>query len=396
MPTRRHILGAMAALPLAGLSFPTLSWSAPAGDARFMVLILRGAMDGLAAVPPLADPGLARLRAPLVPGRPGSEGGALDLDGSFALHPALGSLHALYRQGDLAVIHACASPYRERSHFSGQDALENGTATEAGAHDGWLGRALGPGRPVDGDRAVALGETVPLILQGGSGVTSWSPSILPQADTDTLQRIARLYERDPQLSAALSAALEANQVASADGDGKARPGAGPAARFISLMQAAGRFMATPGGPRVAVADLGGWDTHAGQNGKLGRQFDMLGAGIDALRKSLGEAWRSTAVLVVTEFGRTAAVNGTAGTDHGTAGVAFLLGGAVAGGRVIADWPGLAAGQLHEGRDLRPTIDLRAVAKGVLSHHMKITRATLDEVVFPGSGSVSPLPDLVRT
>lgn len=382
MPTRRRILQAMAALPILSLGFPALAHPS-AGEARLMVLVLRGGMDGLAAVPAPGDPAYAARRGALaVP-----KADVLDLDGTFGLHPGLSTLHALYGKGELAILHACCSPYRDRSHFAAQDMLENGMVPGRRAADGWLARAL----PYTESHAIAVGETVPLLLRGGKGAASWAPSAMPVIDEDTLRRIAMLYEADPLFAEALDSALGANAIAS----DAARRRPGPADRFRTLMGAAGRFLAAPEGPRVAVVELGGWDTHSDQRGRLDRQFGVLDQGIAALRDSAGTAWPAMAVLAVTEFGRTAAINGTGGTDHGTGGAAFLLGGAVRGGRVVADWPGLQSAALLDGRDLRPTTDLRAIIKGVLRDHLGVPRQALDTAVFPESGSVAPLSGLIR-
>lgn len=387
MPTRRQILGSMAALPLMGLAFPQVSWATRArGDARFAFVVLRGALDGLAAVPAYGDGDFVRHRGPA--------SDRLTLDDTFGLNPALPHLHEMYGKHEALVLHAVATPYRQRSHFSGQDVLESGLSSEIGTRDGWLGRALP--RNAAGVRAMALGEAVPLVLRGGPGVSSWAPMRENVLDDDTLHRIEALYGDDQLLSRSLAAALNTGQIAREGGLDENGPAlSGPRERFLGLMTAAGRFLAAPDGPRIAVIDIGGWDTHNQQAGRLKRQLAILDDGLAALRDNLGAAWGQTAVLLATEFGRTAAINGTGGTDHGTGAAAFLAGGAVAGGRVIADWPGLADGQLFEARDLRPTTDLRAVAKGVLRDHLNLARADLDRTVFPDSAAVRPMDGLIR-
>jgi uncharacterized protein (DUF1501 family) len=395
MPTRRQVMGVLAALPVLGMAAPARA-AARAADGerpRFMVLVLRGGLDGLSAVPAHGDPVFSRRRGSLDLGAPGGPGGVLDLGGGFGLHPALRGLHDLYRDGQLIVAHAVASPYRERSHFSAQDVLENGTRTDRGADDGWLARALPPAANGRGP-AVALGDAVPLLLRG-RGVASWAPSAAPTVDEGILARVAQLYERDPPFAEALGAATGVNRLAETALGPGGRARVGPGERFEATMRAAGRFLAAPEGPRFAAADLGGWDTHFNQSDRLARQLALLDRGIAALRESLGDGWRRTAVLAITEFGRTVAVNGTGGTDHGTAGVALLAGGAVNGGRVLADWPGLGEADLLDGRDLRPTADLRALAKGVLRDHMGVAAAALERDVFPDSAGAAPLPDLIR-
>jgi uncharacterized protein (DUF1501 family) len=363
-------------------------------DARFILVILRGALDGLAAVPAYGDGNYASKRGALAIASP-----ALKLDGMFALHPSLAQLHARYRAKELLVFHAVASPYRERSHFDGQDVLESGTAGNTSVRDGWLNRML-PSLPLARSRkteeiAVAVAQNVPLVLRGDARVNSWAPSQLPEADTDTLERIADLYANDPLLASRLQAALSANSMVSEDAGMKARD---PARQLDVLASAAGKLL-SGNGSRIAVMDFNGWDTHANQGaemGQLANRLRGLDQGLETLRTTLGAAWSRTAVLVVTEFGRTVAVNGTRGTDHGTGTCAFLVGGAVAGGKVIADWPGLATQSLYQGRDLQPTLDLRSVFKGVLAAHLSIEERDLEERTFPNSRSAQPLQGLMKT
>jgi uncharacterized protein (DUF1501 family) len=244
--------------------------------------------------------------------------------------------------------------------------------------------------------ALALAQNVPLVLRGEARVSSWAPSRLPEVDSDTLQRIADLYARDATLAARLQAALATDAAAGESMGGGGRRD--PLNALGAVAGAAGKFLAAPDGPRIAVIETGGWDTHANQgaeNGQLANRLRALDAGVDSLRAALGAAWSRTAVLIVTEFGRTVAINGTRGTDHGTATCAFLVGGAVNGGRVVADWPGLATGALYQGRDLQPTLDLRAVFKGVLASQFDVKEGVLEEHVFPESRAARPLEGLVR-
>jgi len=374
------------------------------GSARFVVVIMRGALDGLAAVPPLGDRDYHELRRELALHSPGEPGGALSLDGFFGLHPALAFLQQCYAARELTVLHALASPYRERSHFDGQDVLENGSPRPHALQTGWLNRALGAlPRPAVGEAGVALGQNVPLVMRGAAAVTSWSPSRLMALDEDTLARLGDLYARDALLSVRLADALATNAIAGEAGDTAAMAGQAPAAarakvRYAEVVRAAAGFLRREDGPKVAVFDTSGWDTHAnegGAQGQLAARLAELDAGLATLRQELGPAWQDTAVLLVTEFGRTAAINGTRGTDHGTATSAFLLGGAVAGGRVIADWPGLSARALYQGRDLAATLDLRSVLKGILSEHLGVESGALEQVVFPDSSSARPLRGLMR-
>jgi uncharacterized protein (DUF1501 family) len=393
---RRNFLHGTGALGLS-CALPRFAFASD-NDARFVLVILRGALDGLAAVPAYGDGHYARKRGELAITSP-----ELELDGMFALHPALANLHARFLAKELIVFHAAASPYRDRSHFDGQDLLESGVAHGASAHDGWLNRALGA-MPIAESRstdqiALALSQNVPLVLRGESRVNSWAPSRLPEADADTLQRIADLYSTDEYFASRLRAALAADDVA---GEGMSAGAAGgrrdPLNAVGTVASAAGKFLAAADGPRVAVIEIGGWDTHANQGaerGQLATRLRGLDQGLEALRLALGSSWKDSAVLVVTEFGRTVAVNGTRGTDHGTATCGFLLGGAVSGGRVIADWPGLADSDLHESRDLRPTLDLRSVFKGVLAEHMRVGEQALEQRVFPGSRSVRAMEGLTK-
>jgi uncharacterized protein (DUF1501 family) len=395
MTTRRSVLAGGATLTLLA-PFARLR-AAANRDSRFVLVILRGGLDGLAAVPPYAEPAYAQLRGSLALAKPGTQDGALDLDGTFGLHPSLTNLHSMYRAREALVLHAAATPYRERSHFDAQNVLEAGGTAPNSGDGGWLNRALAAlDSAGDAREAVALADSVPLVLRGELAVTSWAPSQLPETDDDTLARVRRLYEAaDPELAASLNGALEARDIA---GDGAdARMGGGRGGLGLApLASAAARFLSTPDGPRIAVLDAGGWDTHANQGaaqGPLAQRLRGLDAGLQMLKTELGPHWRETTVLVVTEFGRTVAVNGTRGTDHGTAGCAFLVGGAVAGGRVVADWPGLAARDLHEGRDLRATTDLRALFKGVLHERFGVSESALARSVFPASDSIEPLEGL---
>ncbi|MGP8034819.1 MAG: DUF1501 domain-containing protein [Steroidobacteraceae bacterium] len=382
---------------------------------RLVLVILRGALDGLAAVPPLGDRDYANLRGEFALRPPGEQKGALPLDGFFGLHPALSFLHDSYAARELIVFHAVASPYRERSHFDGQDVLENGTTLPHASQSGWLNRALAqaPGA-ARRDAGVALGQNMPLVMRGPAEVTSWSPSKLTGLDDDTLARITDLYAHDPLLSMRLADALAADamvggmdqDVATADAAGQAAaappaakpPAAGGGDRYAEIVRAAAGFLRQENGPQVAVFDTSGWDTHAnegGAEGQLAGRLTALDKGLATLRGELGPAWSDTAVLLVTEFGRTAAINGTRGTDHGTATMALLVGGAVAGGRVIADWPGLSSRSLYQGRDLMPTLDLRCVLKGLLQEQLAIPARALDATVFPDSERARPIQGLLK-
>ena len=416
IPRREFLHAALAAG--GALLTPRLTLARADGrSARLVVVIMRGALDGLAAVPPYGDRDYAALRREFALRAPGEPGAALPLDGFFGLHPSLIFLQECYAARQLTVLHALASPYRERSHFDGQDVLENGTTQPHALQTGWLNRALSAA-PAAGQReaGVALGQNVPLVMRGPAAVTSWSQSRLSALDEDTLLRLTDLYAGDVLLSARLADALAANAIAAEDGSdnpamlagspspdpaapaGTAAARPAPKARYAEVARAAAGFLRQEEGPRVAVFDTSGWDTHAnegGAEGQLAGRLAALDAALATLKQELGPVWNNTAVLLVTEFGRTAAINGTRGTDHGTATVAFLVGGAVAGGRVIADWPGLSARALYQGRDLMPTLDLRAVLKGLLAEQLSVPSLALEQAVFPGSAAAKPLRDLIR-
>ena len=401
-------LGALAAGGALLTSSVTLA-RAPADPrrSRFVLVILRGALDGLAAVPPCGDRDYGHLRGEFALRAPGEAKGALPLNGFFGLHPSLGFLGQSYAARELIVFHAVASPYRERSHFDGQDVLENGTTQAHAAQTGWLNRALAQ---APGERrreaGVALGQNVPLVVRGPAEVTSWSPSKLSGLDDDTLARITDLYARDPLLSLRLVDALMADSIAAEQGGAMAQSmtagqstAAAPAGAYAETVRAAAGFLRQEDGPQVAVFDTTGWDTHANEGaaeGQLAGRLAALDKGLATLKEQLGPVWKDTAVLLVTEFGRTAAINGTRGTDHGTATMAFLLGGAVAGGRVIADWPGLSSRALYQGRDLMPTLDLRCVLKGVMAEHLQIPARALEATVFADSARARALRGLIRS
>ncbi|MEM9385325.1 MAG: DUF1501 domain-containing protein [Pseudomonadota bacterium] len=359
-------------------------------DPRLVLLVLRGGMDGLSAVPAFGDPQFESARRGLALASPGSaRDGALDLDGFFGLHPTLPKLHARWAAGELAVLHAHCIPYQGRSHFDAQNVLEHGGLAPFSLSSGWLNRAIASrgAQP----KAIAIAPAMPLVLRGKAPVTSWSPSALPAPEEELLERLQRLYSEDQTLAQAFAQALEINDLAP-----RQQGALGGRRDFAALAQAAGEFLSAPEGPRVAMLESVGWDTHARQErgGALHGQFRRLDAGLDALRLSLGEAWRHTVVMVLTEFGRTVAMNGTEGTDHGTGGAGFLMGGAVRGRQVVADWPGLSSKSLREGRDLRPTLDTRALIKGVLADHLGLSMRALAEEVFPDTQRLAPVRDLI--
>ena len=400
MVSRRDLLKA-AGMGAIATSFPAMSLAGANTESRFVLVILRGAADGLALAAPYGDGHYRKLRGELALPSPGENGGLLKLDGMFGLHPSLAGIYAEYEKDQALIVHAVASPYRDRSHFDGQDILENGASAVGSLRDGWLNRALGPlGGSLGNETAIAMAQNTPLVLRGSNSVTSWAPSRLPDADESTLRRLQAMYAEHAFFSTRLEQALQSQQIAAGQGDlDQMRTRGNEAQQMRTMMQAAARFLTAPEGPRIGVLEAGGWDTHANQGaatGSLANRLDGLDRGLMALRDGLGKTWSQTVVAVVTEFGRTAAVNGTRGTDHGTASAAILLGGAVSGGRVITDWPGLRASDLYDGRDLRPTADLRSVFKGVLAEHLGLPDSLLAKTVFPDSRAAGSMRDLIRS
>ncbi|HKO73310.1 MAG TPA: DUF1501 domain-containing protein [Bradyrhizobium sp.] len=391
------------ALLLGGASFaawaylPRFAGAADGRDPRLVVVILRGALDGLATVAPIGDPDYAGLHGSIALTTDGAHPATM-LDSFFALHPAMPVFARMYKEKHAAVVHAVATSYRDRSHFDGQDVLESGFPGPGRVQSGWLNRALEalpPGQRVT--NALAVGPTAPLVLRGAAPTVGWAPVALPQAGDDTAMRVLSLYNhRDPKLASALSQGLELDKAARIE-DMKPQPrGNGPSAMRL-VARGAAKLMAADTGPRIAALAFDGWDTHANEGGPIGRSAQLL-SGLDSalaeFESGLADRWRDTVILVATEFGRTARINGTDGTDHGTGTVALLAGGAVNGGRIISDWPGLKLGNLYEGRDLAPTTDLRAIIKGVLRDHLGISEPVLAQTVFPESAKLKPMSGLV--
>jgi uncharacterized protein (DUF1501 family) len=404
-PSRRQLLLSSGAL-FAWAYLPKIA-RAEGRDPRFLTFILRGALDGLATVAPVGDPGWVALRGDNALTLDGKTP-ALKLDGFFALNPAMPNLAGMFAAREAIIVHACATPYRERSHFDGQDVLESGLPKPAVSDSGWLNRAvagLASGGRVDanGSKAFAVGPVTPLVVRGPAPVLSWSPQTVLPASADTVHRLLDLYRSsDPKLARVLEDDAKLKAIEQSGGMAQ-RPGApspGPGqvrAYFAEVAGTAAKFLAQPDGPRIGALALDGWDTHFNEGVANGHLSQLLGALDDALgsvKANMGPAWRDTVVALVTEFGRTAHINGTAGTDHGTGTVALLVGGALKGGHVVADWPGLKPADLYEARDLAATTDLRAVLKGLLRDHLRADEHALADHVFPGSGGVKPMAGLV--
>jgi uncharacterized protein (DUF1501 family) len=393
MSARREFIGALlSSAALAPWSQLSLAGQARDNEPRLALIVLRGGLDGLTAVPLPRDDQFVSARGPLAQ----LPSAALPLEGAFALHPALSEMHALYGRGELLVVHATGLPYRERSHFDAQQLLESGGAKPHELGTGWLGRALA----ANGRKGMALQTAVPLVLRGPGDIDTWAPSVLPEPSADLVTRVERLYGSDPMLAQALARARALRSDSAMTDAAPMTGGAGQRMQAVALARRAGEFLSAADGPQAAVLELGGWDSHANQalpQGALTNNLKLLDAMVASLRDALqgpANAWSRSVVLVVTEFGREVAVNGTQGTDHGTGGAAFVLGGAVRGGRVIADWPGLAQKDRFEGRDLRITSDLRALLRSVLHDHLRVARSALDTAVLPGTSALKPL-DLLR-
>ncbi|MBZ9754841.1 DUF1501 domain-containing protein [Mesorhizobium sp. ESP6-5] len=402
-PSRRAVLMTGGAL-FAWAYLPRFARAADNRDPRLIVIVLRGALDGLSTVGPVGDPDYAGLHGDIALSLTGPHA-ALPLDAFFAVNPAMPVFARLFKNKQAAVVHAAATGYRERSHFDGQDVLESGFAGPGHVATGWLNRAL-ENLPA-GDRVatlggLAVGPSTPLVIRGAAPVLGWAPQSLPAPAGDLAARVLDLYQhRDPVLAVALQKGLDADRMALDDQMGaktmKPKGGLDSAAGMRQAAQGAARLIAADDGPRVAALAFDGWDTHVNEGGATGRLASLLG-GLDGafeeFEKGLGERWKDTAIVAITEFGRTARINGTVGTDHGTGTVVLLAGGAIKGGRVIADWPGLKPAQLYQQRDLAPTSDVRAVLKCLLADQFGLSASVLGEKVFPDSGAVKPMTNLI--
>ncbi len=360
-----------------------LAFASAATDRRFVFIIQRGAADGLGTLAPVGDPAFVSQRGILAE----DFASAPRLDSMFALHPSLSNVAALHAAKQALFVHAIASPYRDRSHFDGQNVLETGGSAAYSLKDGWLNRMLALLPPAEA-RAIAIAATIPMALRGKVEVASYAPTALPDASDDLLARVSMMYQDDPQLHAAWEQATATRALTS---DMAADNGRNAAATGAL----AAKLLAAENGSRIAMIETGGWDTHAQQRGRLAAQLRGLDGLIGALRDGLGPLWANTMVVVATEFGRTVKVNGTGGSDHGTGSMAMLLGGAVNGGRVVADWPGLSDAALYEGRDLKPTIDLDAVIASAAGAHFGIEGMRAMKTLFPETRSTRAIEGLVR-
>jgi uncharacterized protein (DUF1501 family) len=368
--SRRTILLSGLTAAAAG-AMPRIALAAAGTEKRLVFVIQRGAADGLSIVAPTGDPAFASARGALADD---SAGGA-KLGGLFTLHPALATGGALYAAGQAHFAHAVATAYRDRSHFDGQNVLEGGGSRPYERGDGWVGRLLTL-LPAAERSALAIAPAVPLALRGGIPVATYAPSRLPQADADLIARLTALYNDDPLLHPLWESAVKTQELASDIGGKNGRNGA-------DLGRLAASLMTPADGARVMMVETGGWDTHSGQRGRLNAQLRGLDQLVGALQTGVGPAWDDTLVIVATEFGRTVAVNGTGGTDHGTGSAALFFGGGLAeGGQVSADWPGLAAAARFDGRDLKPTRSLESVIAAAVAHHYALDPARVTKTLYP--------------
>lgn len=355
-------------LALAGVAFPRIAYTAAPTQRRLVFLIQRGAADGLSILAPTGDPDFARIRGGW--GRDLEGGAKLDM---FTLHPLLKRIAAMHGAKQARFVHAAASAYRERSHFEGQNILETGGRAPYAEKTGWMNRLAGA-LPRSESKAIAIAPAVPAALRGSVPVASFAPSVLPDATADMAARVSALYAPDRQLSGLWDSALATQKLAGQiDGNGSA----------AAIGALAAKMMVPADGARIMMIESIGWDTHSGQSNRMKTQMNALDALVGALADGLGPAWQKTLVIVATEFGRTVAVNGTGGTDHGTAGLMMLLGGAAHGtGKVEADWPGLSQAALYEGRDLKPTIATEAVIAGAIARHYDMEPARVAKALYP--------------
>ncbi|MEM1130824.1 MAG: DUF1501 domain-containing protein [Pseudomonadota bacterium] len=371
--TRRAFLGTACSAAASPLVTPVVFASAP-GEQRLVVIVLRGGLDGLGAVQPYGDRGFTALR-PSLAARPGA--GLTDLDGFFGLTEAFDPLLPLWRAGELGFVHAVSTPYRnKRSHFDGQDFLENGGSDPRGvmtaSRDGWLNRAIGRIPGARSEFAMAVGQSHLLLLSGAQKTGAWSPTNSLNLENDDRKLLTELYSGDRLFAAALA---QADMFSDAETEKAKRETGETLATF-----AAERLN---GPARIAAFSLGGWDTHRRQANAIRRPAKQLADALITLKTKLRSNWRRTAVIAITEFGRTARENGSGGTDHGTGGAIVLAGGAVRGGRVYGTWPGLGERDLYQGRDLLPTDDLRRWAAWALAGQFGLDRSSLENTVFPG-------------
>ncbi len=375
--SRRQFLQ-IASSSLAMLSFPEGRALASqvgnaSGNKKVIWLLLRGGLDSLHTIIPTFDEAYKTLRPNLSKSLSNNlSHPLLPLDKGFALHPALKSLHRWYKGKQLLPIVAVSSGYQQRSHFDAQDYLESGLM-HADPDTGWLGRAI----EIKLKKALAISRSTPISLRDSNNVNTWYPTNLKNADLDIYQGLNKLYQADPLLLDTLQSGMRVRGlVGNKSNEKQKRQG-----KFIDLAKACGKLINADPDLSCAMLELGGWDTHNNQEKRLNTKLSELDAGISALREELGTEWGNTVVIIATEFGRTAKENGTKGTDHGTASALLLTGGAISGGKVLGQWPGLQPDELHQGRDLKPTSNSFAWIASILKQHWQFSDADISKV-FP--------------
>ncbi len=388
---RSLLLGVGAAL---ALGRPARAAAATPTSKRLVVINARGGLDGLSLVAPYGDPNLAPLRAQIMSPAVGKPGGMFDLGGFYGLHPAMPNLYSMYQAGEAAFVHAVGNVALTRSHFDGQDYLQSGYPEVL--TNGWLNRVIGLVPGASGMQSgISMSACEPLIVQGPNMTAGWAQDNFGEAGANFVSTLTNLLANDTELGP-----LYANgyaERATFNALLQSQPMPAGLTQFQQLAWAAGDFLAAPQGPRIAAIQTDSFDTHIDQVTRLQNSLSELDGALLALQTTLGAAWADTVVMTITEFGRTAAANGgrqNGGTDHGTAFAVLLAGGAVAGGQVVADWPGLGPSQLYQGRDLAPTVDVRSIAMGILQNHMNLSTAGL-ATVFPGA-AVPVMTGLVRS
>jgi uncharacterized protein (DUF1501 family) len=392
---RRNFLHTAAAgllLPLGTHAWAYRNAEADTEARKLIVIMLRGAVDGLSVVAPYADANYAQQRPQIALAKPGTENGVFDLDGYFGLHPALSDLQELWRAKKLGFVQASGSPDTTRSHFDAQDYLESGTPGKKNTADGWMNRALaalpGAGSPT---RAISIGSVMPRILSGNAAVTNLAQGAAG-TKANALDKpavgsaFAQLYAGNAKYAEAFaeSKATHQEMMSAAMSDPQADGGAPLPNGFPDDAARLARLMRNDPKIQFAFMALGGWDTHANQGaatGQLANRLRPLGQGLATLCQRLDTLFDDTCIVVMSEFGRTFRQNGNGGTDHGHGNVMWLLGGQVAGGKVHGNWPGVGTTQLYEGRDLAVTTDFRQVLSQVCTHHLALADTQLEKI-FP--------------
>ncbi|WP_085796268.1 DUF1501 domain-containing protein [Falsiruegeria litorea] len=376
--TRRHVLSRSLALGCTAAASPfvsSVSFAQTSGENRLVVIILRGGMDGIDVIRPFGDPNYSLARPTLA-----SDPSRADLDGFFGLHPAFGGLMPLWDAGELAAVHAVATPYRnKRSHFDGQDLLEAGLTTLDSEHGGWLNRALQLVPGAEMRTAMGLGQGVQRVLDGTAPAGHWAPDADLSLSLETMERARRVMSEE---TAFLNAFTQAEMLSSPVGGSGQMAALHKGGMHVNIARYAADQLQQD--TRIVAFSLNGWDTHRDQRRGMAKAAELLIEAILTLKRELRpDIWGQTTVVTMSEFGRTVAENGSKGTDHGTGGVMLLAGGAVRGGCVYGEWPGLDEAQLYDRRDLLPTADVREMTAWVLRASLGIDAGDLERTVFPG-------------